>query len=386
MLRRRKWSVMTMQHEPLFSGAETPIISHEPGALPNPPLPIKKATSAPLPPMLQLLTLLGLILGVVVCGVGLLLIQDVAPDIAALLFTLMLAVAVLLFLFYYRQQIVTALLAPFRILIRFYTMDTVAAHPQPQQQSADVVSLAVSLVLIGTLLLVVLLLPVSPLLGIILFLAVAAIIYFTRRSSIDPLIAFRRYVAYLKVAPDPRTITLPVVATWTVIAEWIVIVIIIILVTRVYQSPDPHVQFSGREAEWITSSAYAATAGMRQYGRIPLWQPYLEQGEPLVENPVGFIFNPFAMLPSLLWGPQLGLRLSVVLHVLLAGLGGWFLARILGLGGLGRVLLALLLVGKGGMHAMLGAGYFQLALSQVFMPWVIGGVIAIVRLPHSAGR
>ncbi len=147
-------------------------------------------------------------------------------------------------------------------------------------------------------------------------------------------------------------------------------------------APDPALQLPGREAEWLTSSAYLAADGLRRHGYIPLWQPYLEFGEPLVDNPFSFVLNPLSAGPSLLEGGARGVRLSVALSALLAGWGGWALARVLGCGALGRLLLALLLLGKGNMHAMIGAGYFQLGVSQAYMPWVVAGAVAALRLPR----
>lgn len=347
--------------------ADDSVVASQPAAAP-----VGTVKSAP--NSLLLLALLG---GVVLCGLGLVMIQDAAPDLAGLLFAVMLVVASVLLVINYRREIITAILSPFRVMTRFYGL-----HWNDQHR-ADVLSVIMSLLVTGVLLLVLLLWPVSSLLAGILLVVVLAIVFFTRRTALRPLLLLRRFLSYLIHAPQPEAVPLPALSRWTVAAEWAVIVLFALLVTRMYQSSDPAVELSGHESEWITSSAYAASAGLRQYGRIPLWQPYLEQGEPLVENPVGFIFSPVAIIPSLLVGAPVGLRISVIIHVVLAGMGGWFLARTLGLGTVGRLLLALLLIGKGNMFSMLGKGYFQLALSQVYLPWIIAGIVGILRFPRS---
>jgi hypothetical protein len=150
--------------------------------------------------------------------------------------------------------------------------------------------------------------------------------------------------------------------------------------TTLFQNND--YQLSSGETEWLTSSAYAAANGLREYGRIPLWQPYLEYGEPLLDNPFSFVMNPISAGPSMLIGAKEGLKVSVILTTLTAGLGGWLLGWTLGFGTLARVLLALLLVGKGNMHGMFNTGYYQLAASQAYFPWIIAGTVGIFRLPE----
>jgi len=164
-------------------------------------------------------------------------------------------------------------------------------------------------------------------------------------------------------------------------AEIAFILIAGLLAARLYINSPSDFFYSGGEAEWLTSSAYAAHDGLQQYGRIPLWQPLFEFGEPLLENPFACIFNPFSSAPSLLLGGDTGIRVSVLLTACIAGLGGWFLGHMLGLSTFGRLLLALLLIGKGNMHAMLNTGYFQLGVSQAYMGWVIGGTLAVLRYP-----
>lgn len=137
----------------------------------------------------------------------------------------------------------------------------------------------------------------------------------------------------------------------------------------------------GHEAEWLTSSAHTAHLALRDYGYLPLWQSYHEFGEPLIDNPFSFILNPISAAPSLLFGGTVGIRVSVLLYGIFAGLGGWFLARVLRLGLLARLLLALLMITKGNMTGMIGMGFFQLGVAQAYFPWLIGAGIAVLRMP-----
>ncbi|MBN1201039.1 MAG: hypothetical protein JXJ20_04205 [Anaerolineae bacterium] len=164
--------------------------------------------------------------------------------------------------------------------------------------------------------------------------------------------------------------------------ELILLILVAVLAAKDFANLDATRQLPGYEGEWLTSSGHYVALSVRQYGYIPLWQPLLETGEPLIDNPFSFVLHPFSFYPCLLWGGINGIKISVILMTVLAGLGGWALGRVLGFGSLGRVLLGLLLIGKGNMHAMIGAGYYQLGISQAYFPWIIAGIIGILRLRH----
>lgn len=172
---------------------------------------------------------------------------------------------------------------------------------------------------------------------------------------------------------------LPPLTPLAFILELLVIVAFAFSATALYSNSQPDEQLDGGEAEWLTSSVHFAALSLRQNGYIPLWQPFLEMGEPLIDNPFSFVLNPFQTLPSLLNGAIEGIKQSVVWTALIAGIGGWVLGRVLGFGWLGRVMLGLLCLGKGNMHAMIGAGYFQLGVAQAYFPWIIAGTLATLR-------
>jgi hypothetical protein len=176
---------------------------------------------------------------------------------------------------------------------------------------------------------------------------------------------------------------LPPLPPLALILELALVVFLALSVTSAWRDDDPGLQLPGGEAEWLTSSAHLAAQTWHTYGYIPLWQPYLEFGEPLIDNPFSFVLNPFSTLPSMLHGAENGIKYSVVWTALIAGVGGWVLGRVLGFGWLGRVLLAALILGKGNMHAMIGTGYFQLGVSQAYFPWVIAGTLATLRSARS---
>ena len=175
---------------------------------------------------------------------------------------------------------------------------------------------------------------------------------------------------------------LPPITLLAVIVEFFIIIFFSLNAASNFLGNDPNLRLPGYEGEYLTSSATFAFSSMKTYGYIPLWQPYLAHGEPLIDNPFSLVMNPVSVIPTLLYGSNIGIRYSIVLTAILAGLGGWALGRMLGFGSLARVLLGLLLMGKGNMIAMIAIGEFQLGGSQAYIPWVMAGIIGVLRLPH----
>ena len=321
---------------------------------------------------------LALLVLVFLYGICLLLLQNLVPELAVVLFSvpIVLIVLVISWKIWTIRRTLIRIAVRFSLLpIRFYRSGIV---PVPTSE-ATTISVIVSAALCAGVLFVLLLFIVIPLVAFLIGLPLVGMAFFAWKAKLDPLLLPRRFLTQLKTAPALSAATLPRLRWWLVVIEIGVIVLTTLMTTRPFYESPANFQLSGSESEWLTSSVFAAYTGLKETGRIPRWQPYLEKGEPVIENPFNFIFNPLASGPSLLLGPVTGLRISVILGYFLAGLGGWFLGRVLGLGSVARVLLAMLLIGKGNIHAMMDSGYYQLALSQTYMPYVIGGVIAIFR-------
>lgn len=196
----------------------------------------------------------------------------------------------------------------------------------------------------------------------------------------------RAYLAPILVPMTPSNNVLtsssdrPAAFNWaTFILEIVIIVVASLYASSVYADFDSSKRLGGLEAEYLTRTAYSVPTLLREKGRIPLWDPFMELGDPMLTNPVSFYFNPVLMGPELLLGPNNGVKVSIILSALVAGLGGWALGRVLGLGPLARLLLALLLIGKGNMHSFLSEGHYAFFASQAYFPWIFAGVIGILR-------
>lgn len=138
-------------------------------------------------------------------------------------------------------------------------------------------------------------------------------------------------------------------------------------------------QIHGREFSYLVGSGALAGEVFRRDGAIPLWNPLMRQGEPLIESPFSYVLNPFMTAPVLVWGAVVGAKIAVLLHFAIMAVGGWTLAYALGLGGGARMFLALVLGGSGSMAGMIGEGFYQMSLSQAYLPWLFAGVIGTLR-------
>ena len=103
-------------------------------------------------------------------------------------------------------------------------------------------------------------------------------------------------------------------------------------------------------------------------GEIPLWNPMLGMGAPLLANLQSAVLYPPNLL---LWivGPELGHGYLVVLHLLIAAVGMMLLARKLGLGALGQMVAAVTFSLSGFMVAR--AWFISINHAAAWLPWIL---------------
>ena len=118
-------------------------------------------------------------------------------------------------------------------------------------------------------------------------------------------------------------------------------------------------------------------------GHLPLWNPLLGMGAPLLANYQSALFYPpnwislglyiAGGVPSMAWG----LSLLLAFHLILAGLGAAVLARALGLSALGQTVCGLAfgmcgyLVARGGFVSMVDAA--------AWLPWILWAALKLSR-------
>jgi hypothetical protein len=144
---------------------------------------------------------------------------------------------------------------------------------------------------------------------------------------------------------------------------------------------NPEMRQTGLEHERLAGVLIPAEIGLKEYGYIPAWNPYMGMGEPLINNAFSYLFNPFYSLPVLLLGAVEGSKLAMILAVFIAGYSMWALARAIGLGAVGRVTTGALYMMSGGIAAKFYQGHFQLGLSLAWVPLALAGLWWTLRTP-----
>lgn len=142
---------------------------------------------------------------------------------------------------------------------------------------------------------------------------------------------------------------------------------------------EPEKRPDGLEHERLAGVVLPFEIGIKQYGHLPTWNPYIGLGEPTFNNPFNYLFNPFISLPVLLFGGVQGSKISMALGLLIAGFSMWTLARAIGLGGIARITTGTLYMMSGGIAAKFYLGHFQLGLSLAWPPLVFAGLWWILR-------
>ncbi len=151
--------------------------------------------------------------------------------------------------------------------------------------------------------------------------------------------------------------------------EWAILIAVILYSHAALLDFDPHQLAQTAEQNESATLPILAEIGLRRYGEIPLWNPYMLTGFPLAGDPVSHFWNPVATLPVLLWGGVNGMKVSLYLSLLIAGCGQWFLAHVFGVRGLFRLWAGLLFALSGGLALLLWLGWYELLVGVAWFPW-----------------
>lgn len=137
---------------------------------------------------------------------------------------------------------------------------------------------------------------------------------------------------------------------------------------------DPNVRPVGLELSYLVNSGIIAAQVHADSGTIPLWNPYMGEGEPIFESPFSFLFNPLMTLPFFVAEPMQAVKIGFLLHIFVAAFGGWLLGYVLDFTRGGRILLALLMVGNGSIVGAYSEGFYQMGIAQTYVPLIYAGL------------
>jgi hypothetical protein len=122
---------------------------------------------------------------------------------------------------------------------------------------------------------------------------------------------------------------------------------------------------------------YVSTA--LRSGELPLWNPYVLCGQPLVGNPQSWVFYPTTALLYFMpvW---LYFTVNTVIHLLIAGVGTYLFTRRLTADRLGAILAAITYAGSGFLIARLQ--FPTMVQSAAYLPWLLIMVDRIIDRPR----
>lgn len=131
---------------------------------------------------------------------------------------------------------------------------------------------------------------------------------------------------------------------------------------------DDSIAPGGHEFEGNAGWLGVARDALLTYRELPLWNHYLGTGLPYLADPFSHLFSPLALIPGLVLGAADGPRLAVTLTIVAAGLGQYYLARVLGLSAAARVIASLVYMMNGQMMARFEFGHYDFGLAYPYLP------------------
>lgn len=115
-----------------------------------------------------------------------------------------------------------------------------------------------------------------------------------------------------------------------------------------------------------------AEIGLQRNGEIPMWNPYMLTGYPHMGDLLGHFWNPVTTIPVLFWGGINGMKVSIFLTFIIAGLGQWIFAYVMRLRRMFRLWSAILFILSGGLALLWRIGWYELLVGAAWFPWCFG--------------
>lgn len=173
----------------------------------------------------------------------------------------------------------------------------------------------------------------------------------------------------------------PLASGWTEFAlEWLLIIVIAYAYCGdvLLNFDSARLQQSG-EHNASATLPLLAEIGLKRHGEIPLWNPYMLTGFPHTGDPLGHFWNPVSTIPIMLWGGINGMKVSIFLSFIIAGLGQWILAYMLGLKRIFRLWSSILFMLSGGLALLWRIGWYELLVGAAWFPWCFALYINALR-------
>jgi hypothetical protein len=165
-------------------------------------------------------------------------------------------------------------------------------------------------------------------------------------------------------------------------ADWLALLVMAaVIISFAHEYVDPRRAGIPVGIDLGNDLAYLGTlrSELRDSGRLLTWWSVAYDGIPLIGHPNSQFFYPPLILPSLALGTTGGVRTAYVFSLLLAGVGMYLLARLLGSRPAVAAWGGLLFAMSGGLAARIHAGHLQKVLAFPFIPVVLAFALLVGR-------
>lgn len=159
------------------------------------------------------------------------------------------------------------------------------------------------------------------------------------------------------------------------VLEWLLIILLAYLYSGTLLNFDAMKLQQTGEQNPSSILPILAEIGLQRYQQIPLWNPYMMTGLPHAGDLFNHFWHPVSTIPILLWGGINGFKVSVFLTFIVAGLGQWVFARLMGLRRVFRLWSSILFMISGGLVMYWRVGWYALLLGIVWFPWCFASLL-----------
>ena len=116
------------------------------------------------------------------------------------------------------------------------------------------------------------------------------------------------------------------------------------------------------------------------YGELPLWNPFIRTGVPMIGDAYVSMFNPLVFGPLVVFGPVNGAKLAVMGATAMAGIGQYFLGRVLGHNRVISLAGGSIGLASGSLHVPIATGFaFGATMQHAWIAIVFASFLMVLR-------
>ncbi len=157
---------------------------------------------------------------------------------------------------------------------------------------------------------------------------------------------------------------------WQPLLELSLIILWAVWLGRDYLNLSPNAIPHGREFGMAIQPQYIWTQ-LKECGSCVLWNGYFNGGSPAFAELHAPVLHPLVIFTTLIWGGLNGAKIALVGSLAMAGIGQWWLARVLKLGWAARIWSALMAVAGGHLAGRMEIGVTGVVLSTAACSLII---------------